>query len=103
MNEFFYCDENIQLKRLMARNNDLTREQCESRIKSQIPIGKKVNMADIVIWNNGTVDDLALQVESARKKVMNRSFAFLGITLPACIVLACVLTISSCLFESFNA
>ena len=96
------CDENIQLKRLMARNNDLTREQCESRIKSQIPIGKKVNMADIVIWNNGTVDDLALQVEVARKKVMNRSVAFLGITLPACIVLACVLTISSCLFESFN-
>jgi len=94
------CDENIQLERLTVRNKDLTREQCESRIQSQIPIHQKANMADIVIWNNGTMNDLMLQVETARREVINRSHAFGGFTLPTLILVACVLTIPSCLLEA---
>ncbi len=93
------CDESIQLERLMARNKDLTREQCVGRIQSQIPIYKKAEMADIVIWNNGTRKDLVLQVEKARREVLNRSHAFGGITLPKFILACCILTISSCILE----
>ena len=93
------CDEDIQIKRLMNRNKDLTREQCESRMKSQIPVIKKAKMADIVIWNNGTMDELVLQVESARQEVLNRSHAFMGVTLANIIFAMSVITTSSCLFE----
>eukprot|EP01083_Nonionella_stella_P154077 495973_1 len=67
------CDEGVQLERLMERNKDLTKEQCENRIQSQIPISKKVQMGDITIWNNGSMDDLKKDVE--RAKGSNRSIA----------------------------
>jgi dephospho-CoA kinase len=94
------CDQNIQLARLVARNKDLTQEQCKDRIQSQIPVDRKAKMADIVIWNNGTKEDLLRQVESAQKEVMYRTHAFGFVTLPKLILLASALTIPSCIFEA---
>lgn len=52
-----YTDDDIRLKRLMCRNN-LTEEDAKTRMNSQIPQDKKINLCDYVIYNNGTVDEL---------------------------------------------
>lgn len=87
------CHPDIQLKRLMSRNQDLTEEQCKDRIQSQIPIEKKVQMADIVIWNNGTVEDLVRNVEDARQQILARTHAIWGITLSKSILILGILTV----------
>ncbi|HJV31891.1 MAG TPA: dephospho-CoA kinase, partial [Bacillales bacterium] len=46
-----YVDENIQLQRLMNRN-ELTYDEATARIKSQMPITEKLALADEVINNN---------------------------------------------------
>ena len=86
------CKEDVQLKRLMERNRDLTKEQCQDRIDSQIPVSKKAKMADIVIWNNGSMDDLSFQVSDARSEVLARTHAFLGVSLARLILVAGLLT-----------
>lgn len=53
----------IQKQRLMARN-DFTEHQAEERIASQIPITDKMEWADDVIYNDGTLDELYEQVDS---------------------------------------
>lgn len=56
-----YVDRDIQLKRLMERN-DLSLKDAEARIKSQMPLSEKVALADAVINNNGTIDETQKQV-----------------------------------------
>lgn len=58
-----YTSEAVQLERLMARNG-LTETEALARIKSQEPIEDKKKRADIVIDNNGTLDQTYEQVES---------------------------------------
>ena len=47
----------VQLQRLMERDG-FTEDEAQARIDSQLPIGKKVQLADYVLWNNGTRDEL---------------------------------------------
>ncbi|HPK54407.1 MAG TPA: dephospho-CoA kinase [Smithellaceae bacterium] len=42
-----------QIQRLMARSG-LTQEEAQKRLNSQMPIGEKIKLADIVIDNRGT-------------------------------------------------
>jgi dephospho-CoA kinase len=56
-----YVDREIQLKRLMERN-DLSMEDAEARIKSQMPLSEKVALADAVINNNGSITETKKQV-----------------------------------------
>ncbi|GAX44625.1 hypothetical protein NIES4075_56440 [Tolypothrix sp. NIES-4075] len=58
------CSEQQQLARLMQRNN-LTLEQAQVRIHSQMPITEKAARADIVLDNNFTKDALLKQVDFA--------------------------------------
>lgn len=61
----------IQLKRLMERDGFNQRE-AEARIASQLPLEEKVRLADYVIWNNGSQEDItheALQVLSRLKEL----------------------------------
>ena len=58
-----YTTEEVQRKRLMGRNN-LSEEEALNRIASQEPIEAKKNRADIVIDNNGTMNDTYEQVET---------------------------------------
>lgn len=58
------CSEQQQLARLMQRNN-LTLEQAQARIHSQMPITEKVARADIVLDNNSTKEVLLKQVDLA--------------------------------------
>ena len=66
------CKPSTQLKRLMSRNADLTEEQCQNRVDSQMPVADKVNMADVVIWNDGDMDALEAEVEKARADICAR-------------------------------
>ncbi|WP_010622006.1 dephospho-CoA kinase [Paucilactobacillus suebicus] len=50
-----------QLKRLKQRNG-LSNEEASQRINSQIPLKDKINLADIVIDNSGSVEETRKQV-----------------------------------------
>ncbi len=56
-------DEGTQLHRLMKRN-DLTEEEAEARIQSQISIREKAQRADDVIDNSSTLEKTEEQVEA---------------------------------------
>jgi dephospho-CoA kinase len=55
------CSSATQHQRLSSRGWNA--EQINQRIKSQLPIEEKMARADHVIWNEGSVDVLAAQVE----------------------------------------
>ena len=53
-----------QVERLMSRNG-LTQDEAERRVAAQPPLGPKLARADTVIDNNGTIEELRDQVETA--------------------------------------
>ncbi|MDW0112893.1 dephospho-CoA kinase [Sporosarcina saromensis] len=53
----------IQRARLMERNH-LTEEEADARIRSQMPIAEKEELADAVIFNNGTREETEVQLTS---------------------------------------
>jgi dephospho-CoA kinase len=55
------CSSDTQHKRLSSRGWNV--EQINQRIKSQLPFEDKMARADYVIWNEGTLDVLAAQLE----------------------------------------
>ena len=54
--------EEIQLKRLMARNN-YSLEEAKARIQSQLPLSIKEKAADAVIYNNGSLESTEKQLK----------------------------------------
>jgi len=56
-----FVDNETQLKRLIARNN-LSVEDAEARIHSQMPLSDKIRLADAVINNNGSIADTKKQL-----------------------------------------
>ena len=56
------CSTQQQLQRISQRNN-LSLEQAQSRINSQLPLAEKVTRADVVLDNSSTVDELLRQVD----------------------------------------
>jgi dephospho-CoA kinase len=56
-------DEETQLKRLMKRD-DLTREEAQRRLKTQMPLNEKLKFADRVIDNNGNREDTIRSVQT---------------------------------------
>ena len=57
-----YVDEAVQLARLQARNNYNVAEAL-ARIRSQMSLGDKKQLADWLIDNNGTLDSTLRQVD----------------------------------------
>lgn len=49
-----YVNTDVQLQRLMARN-ELSQKEAKARIDSQMPLTEKVALADAVLNNNGTI------------------------------------------------
>jgi dephospho-CoA kinase len=74
------CTPEQELERFMARNPELSKEECETRIASQMPVEKKAKRANIVIDNSGDRASLVEQVEEARRQIMQRLYGF-GLTL----------------------
>lgn len=60
-------DEKTQLNRLMKRDNS-TMEEAKQRIKSQLPMIEKVQLADVVINNNGSTMETHDQLDGIFKK-----------------------------------
>ncbi|XP_069954325.1 dephospho-CoA kinase [Cherax quadricarinatus] len=60
------CDDEMQLERLMARNQ-FTEKEAISRIEAQMPLDKKCSMADIIIENSGSIEATRKQVEGIIK------------------------------------
>ncbi|PVD30234.1 hypothetical protein C0Q70_09496 [Pomacea canaliculata] len=65
------CTERQQLQRLMARNG-FSKEEAESRIKSQMPLTEKCRMANYVVDNSGTEEMTEKQIVDLFRK-FNRS------------------------------
>lgn len=60
------ASENIRIQRIMARNG-LTRDEAQQRIQAQMPDDAYKSLADQVVYNNGTFDDLKLQIRGLLK------------------------------------
>lgn len=58
-----------QVKRLQKRNG-YNREQALKRIQAQMPLKEKVRLADYVIDNSGSREDIRKQVEKVRKEII---------------------------------
>ena len=58
-----WCEPQLQLERLMARNN-LPREQAEARIAAQMPSTEKLKYADFAINTSLGFEDTRRQVEA---------------------------------------
>ncbi|NJL10774.1 MAG: dephospho-CoA kinase, partial [Calothrix sp. SM1_7_51] len=52
-----WCDKKQQLTRLIQRNN-LTLEQAQARINSQMPLAEKIARADLILNNSTTLENL---------------------------------------------
>jgi dephospho-CoA kinase len=66
-----YAPPEVQILRVMKRNN-LSREEALSRLKSQMPIGEKLNFADLVIRNDGTMRELEKRVDEVWQELLAR-------------------------------
>ncbi|WNS74552.1 dephospho-CoA kinase [Bacillus sp. DTU_2020_1000418_1_SI_GHA_SEK_038] len=62
-----FVDEDVQLDRLMKRNQ-FTKADAMARINSQMPLKEKVQLADAVINNNGTIMETEQQLIEILKK-----------------------------------
>ncbi|OJA13596.1 hypothetical protein AZE42_02729 [Rhizopogon vesiculosus] len=63
-----YCSTDIQLQRLMSRDKS-SFDDASARLNSQLPITQKVEYADIVVDNSGSLQDLEQQVHSCVGKL----------------------------------
>jgi dephospho-CoA kinase len=62
-----YVNDKIQLERLMKRNQ-LTQEEADARITSQMPLKDKIQLADAVINNNESLKETQSQLNDLIKK-----------------------------------
>jgi dephospho-CoA kinase len=62
------CDFDVQISRLMSRDN-WSKEEAERRISAQMPMGEKCAKANVVIDNNGSVEDTYRQVDLLLKEL----------------------------------
>lgn len=58
-----HTNDETRLERLINRNN-YSLEEAKNRLKNQISQDKKISLADYVIYNNSSVDDLQKEVEN---------------------------------------
>jgi len=56
-------DENTQIERLINRNQ-ISREEAIQRLKSQMPLSLKCKMADILVDNSGTEEELESYIKN---------------------------------------
>ena len=66
-----YVTEDIQMQRLIKRNNLSSKEAAE-RIHSQMPLKKKLNYADVVLDNNGSQEQLYQQITVAYQQLKHK-------------------------------
>jgi dephospho-CoA kinase len=65
------CSEDVQLRRLVKRNPELTEEQCKQRIASQMPGQVKRDQSTIVVWNDKSPEVVKEEVKKVLDAVKN--------------------------------
>lgn len=63
-----YCDYNIQIKRLMKRNN-ISRDEAIKLIRMQMSVDDKKDKADYVLVNNSTLDELYKSIDELLEEI----------------------------------
>jgi dephospho-CoA kinase len=66
-----FIPEEEQIRRAMRRSG-LSRNEVAARIRRQMPLSEKRKMADLVIDNGGSLENLYAQVEAALQGVLSR-------------------------------
>jgi dephospho-CoA kinase len=61
-----------QVRRLVA-DRGMTERSARGRIASQLPLEQKERVADVVIRNDGRVEDLRPQVDALWRELTNRA------------------------------
>jgi dephospho-CoA kinase len=91
-------DPAVQMRRLRARNPHLSVEDAEHRVRSQEDVREKARRAEtrgdgagVVVWNDGSVEELKKEIEAVMRKARERSpqwWAWVLLSVPplACIV-----------------
>ena len=64
-----YADDEIRIKRLINRN-DLNEEMAKNRLGLQMSQDKKKPLVGHIIFNNGSLDDLACQVKDLERNLL---------------------------------
>lgn len=86
------CDIEHQLDRLLVRNPEMSREDGLNRISSQMPTEEKVKLADLVVRNDSSKQDLYDQLDEVVEKVKPHWFwTYLPVLSPSFLVLCFVL------------
>ena len=65
------ADEAMQRLRLMARDG-YTAEEANARIGSQLPLARKIAVADYVVTNNGDLEGTRRQVAELHEMLLTR-------------------------------
>jgi dephospho-CoA kinase len=63
-----------QVRRLMAERR-MSEEGARARIEAQLPLERKEALADVVIRNDGTIEDLEPQVDELWRELSSRALA----------------------------
>lgn len=64
------CSDETQLQRLLHRNPELSKEDAEKRILSQLSSAERARRADRVIANDGTLEELENEVSRAMAELV---------------------------------
>lgn len=64
------ADKDIRIDRIIKRDKT-TKEEAESRIKSQLPDEVIKSKSDVVLYNNGDIDDLNAQIKRLFAELIN--------------------------------
>ena len=62
------ADREIRIGRIMARDN-IIREKAEARIDSQLSNEEIISRSDIIVYNNGDIDELKKEISVAVTKI----------------------------------
>ena len=63
------CDEDLQIKRAMARSN-LTEKEVQAMMNAQVSRAIRLERADLVVENNGTLRNLTEKIASIHKNII---------------------------------
>jgi dephospho-CoA kinase len=65
------AEESVQRLRLIARDG-FTLTEANARIEAQLPLARKVAVADYVVTNNGNLDSTRAQVARVHEQLVAR-------------------------------
>lgn len=64
-----YAEYEVQINRIMQRDS-LPKDEAEKRIKSQMPLKKKMDLADQIVFNKGSLQELQNKVIEKWEKII---------------------------------